>query len=197
MPSIHTFQGEFNGLEGTDLIIPPKALGQVVRLAGGNDKVNLFVSKNFAVFEMGPTTVYSRLIEGNFPNYEQVIPKDSPKKFEMPREELAAALRRVAILSDSVTRQVKMALKPERVELSVSTADVGEAMETIGVEYTGEPLDIGYNAFYFLEALRTMNSKNVNIALNTPTSPGIVTPTDQEKGEDLLCLIMPLRLPDA
>jgi DNA polymerase-3 subunit beta len=159
--------------------------------------VSLFVSKNFAVFEMGPTTVYSRLIDGNFPNYEQVIPKESPKKVEMRREELVAALRRVAILSDSVTRQVKMSLKPERVEFSVSTADVGEGRETVGVDYNGEPLDIGYNAVYLLEALRTMNSETVEVSLNTPTSPGIVVPSVQEKGEDLVCLVMPLRLPDA
>jgi DNA polymerase-3 subunit beta len=192
-----TFRGDFKGLEGKDLIIPPKAFAQVVRLAGGQDTVNLFVSKNFAVFEMGPTTVYSRLIDGNFPNYEQVIPKENPKHFQIPRSELAAALRRVSVLSDSVTRQVKMSLKPERVELSVSTADVGEGSETVGVEYQGEPIDIGYNAAYLLEALRTMESDNVQVSLNTATSPGILTPVGQEKEEDLLCLIMPLRLPDA
>jgi len=191
------FKGDFQGLEGRDLIIPPKALSQVVRLGAGHDKVNLFVSKNFAVFEVGPTTVYSRLIDGNFPNYEQVIPKESPKKFVMQRDELVAVLRRVAIFSDSVTRQVKMSLKPERVEFSVSTADVGEGKEAVGVDYTGEPLDIGYNAAYLLEALRTMSSDTVRISLNTPTSPGIVVPTEQKENEDLVCLIMPLRLPDA
>jgi DNA polymerase-3 subunit beta len=192
-----TFRGEFKGLEGQDLIIPPKAFAQVVRLSAGQETVKLFVSKNFAVFETGPSTIYSRLIDGNFPNYEQVIPKENPKKLELPRQELAAALRRVAVLSDSVTRQVKMSLKPERVELSVSTADVGEGSEAVGVDYSGEPLDIGYNAAYLLEALRTMESEKVQVALNTATSPGILTPSEQEKDEDLLCLIMPLRLPDA
>jgi DNA polymerase-3 subunit beta len=86
---------------------------------------------------VGPTTVYSRLIDGNFPNYEQVIPKENPKHFDMKRSELVAALRRVAILSDSVTRQVKMSVKPERVELSVNTADVGEGQEAVPIEYIG------------------------------------------------------------
>jgi DNA polymerase III subunit beta len=186
-----------SGLEGKDLIVPPKALGQVVRLAGGQEKVNLSVSKNFAVFEMGPTTVFSRLIDGNFPNYEQVIPKENPKTFMVKRDEFMAALRRVAVLSDSVTRQVKLSLKPEYVELSVSTADVGEGKEKIPVEYRGEPLDIGYNAAYVLDALRTMGSAEVKVALNTPTSPGVITPAEQEKNDDLVCLIMPLRLPEA
>jgi DNA polymerase-3 subunit beta len=79
----------------------------------------------------------------------------------------------------------------------VSTADVGEGSESVGVDYQGEPIDIGYNAAYLLEALRTMESDRVLVSLNTATSPGILTPVDQEKEEDLLCLIMPLRLPDA
>lgn len=191
------FAGDFSGLEGRDLIIPPKALSQVVRLAAGQDKVSLSVSKNFAVFEIGPTTVFSRLIDGTFPNYEQVIPKDNPKSFSVSREEFAAALRRVAVLSDNITRQVKMAVKPERVELSVSTADVGEAQWTIPVTYTGEPIAIGYNAAYLLDALRTMTSDDVEVSFNTPTSPGILRPVKEEKGEELTCLVMPLRLPDA
>lgn len=191
------FKGDFSGLEGRDLIIPPKALSQVVRLASGQSTVSLSVSKNFAVFEVGPTTVYSRLIDGNFPNYEQVIPKKNPISVALNREEFMASLRRVAILSDSVTRQVKLELKPERLEISVSTADVGEGQEAIAVEYTGEPLAVGYNANYLLEALRTMECDTVQLQLNTPTSPGLVTPSVQEKGEDLVCLVMPLRLPDA
>jgi DNA polymerase-3 subunit beta len=192
-----TFNGEFKGLEGKEFITPPKALSQVVRLSAGQDTVNLMISKNFAVFEVGPTTVYSRLIDGNFPNYEQVIPKDNPKKFTVKREPFIAALRRVAILSDNVTRQVKMSLLPERVELTVNTADVGEGSEAIGVDYSGDAIAIGYNAAYLLEALRTMYSEDVQLSLNTPTSPGLLMPANQDPNEDLLCLVMPLRLPEA
>ncbi|NNF06763.1 MAG: DNA polymerase III subunit beta [Candidatus Eisenbacteria bacterium] len=191
------FQGDFKGLEGRDLIIPPKALNQVVRLASGNPKVNLTVSRNFAVFEVGTTTVFSRLIDGNFPNYEQVIPKENPHRFHLDKEEFMGAIRRVSVLSDHVTRQIKLALKPERVELSVSTADVGEGQEALPVDYTGSEIAVGYNASYLLEALRTIPSNKIEMRLNTPTSPGILVPAEQEKEEDLLCLVMPLRLPDA
>ena len=191
------FKGEFKGLEGRDLLIPPKALAQVVRLAGGKETINLAVSKNFAVFEVGPTTVYSRLIDGNFPQYEQVIPKDNPKKFTVRREELIAALRRVAVLSDSVTRQIKLSVTKERIDLSVSTADVGEGQEMVSVQYAGEPLAVGYNAAYLLEALRTMDSEDVQVELNTALSPGILRPVQQVANEDLLCLVMPLRLQEA
>jgi DNA polymerase-3 subunit beta len=155
------------------------------------------VSKNFAVFEVGPTTIYSRLIDGNFPNYEQVIPKNNPKTFEVKREDLMSVLRRVSILADSVTKQVKMSLKPERVEFSVSTADVGEAKEQLGVAYAGEPVDIGFNAAYLLEAMRTMSGDTVRFSVNTSTSPGVMTPVEGGKDEDLVCLVMPLRLAES
>jgi len=133
----------------------------------------------------------------SFPNYEQVIPKNNPKQIDLKREDLISVLRRVAVLADNVTRQVKMTLKPERVEFSVSTADVGEAKEELGVEYRGEQLEIGYNANYLLEALRTMTTDMVRMSLNTPTSPGVLTPVDGDKDEELVCLVMPLRLAEA
>jgi DNA polymerase-3 subunit beta len=192
-----TFKGAFTGLEGRDLIIPPKALNQVVRLASGHAKVKLSVSKNFAVFEVGATTIYSRLIDGNFPNYEQVIPKNNTKTFDVKREDLMSVLRRVSILADGVTRQVKMSLKPERVEFSVSTADVGEGREPIGIAYTGEPVDIGFNAAYLLEAMRTMSGDAVRFSVNTSTSPGVMIPVEGGKDEELVCLVMPLRLAES
>ena len=191
------FQGDFKSLNGRDLIIPPKALNQVVRLASGAETISLAVSKNFAVFDMGPTIIYSRLIDGSFPKYEQVIPRDNPKKFRVARSEFIAALRRLSILSDTVTRQIKLSLKPGQVELSVSTADVGEGQETLAVEYEGDELAVGYNAAYLLDALKTMDSPEVLVQLDTPTSPGVLAPVTQEKDEDLLCLVMPLRLPEA
>jgi DNA polymerase-3 subunit beta len=191
------FRGPHKSLGAKDLIIPPKALNAVVRLSAGQETVALAVSKNFAIFELGPTTLFSRLIDGNFPNYEQVVPKESPRRVTVRRDGLIAALRRMVVLSDTQTRQIKLAVKPERIELSVSTADVGEGQETIPVDYSGEPLAIGYNAAYLLDALRTMDSDQVVIRLNTPTSPGVLAPVTQAEDEDLLCLVMPLRLPEA
>ena len=131
---------------GRDMIIPPKALQQVVRLAAGTVNVGLTVSKNYATFDLGNTTVYSRLIDGNFPNYEMVIPKTNPKEISIGREDLIAAVRRVSVLADSVTHQIKVSVRPERIELSVNTADVGEGSEQVPVTYSGDRLDIGYNA---------------------------------------------------
>lgn len=181
---------------GRDMIIPPKALQQVVRLAAGTVNVGLTVSKNYATFDLGNTTVYSRLIDGNFPNYEMVIPKTNPKQISIGREELIAAVRRVSVLADSVTHQIKVSVRPERIELSVNTADVGEGSEQVPVAYTGDPLDIGYNANYLLDILRSIDAKSVLLKLNTAVTAGIIEPEGMAEGESLLCLIMPLRLPD-
>ena len=189
------FKGEYQALD-QDLIVSPKALKEVVRLSAGQDTAKLTLDKSFAVFEAGPSTIYTRLIEGNFPNYEQVIPRQSPKRIHLNRAEFMDALDRVSVLSDNVTRQIKVALKPERIELSVSTADIGEGQESIGVDYADEPLAVGYNAIYLLDALKTIPTEKFELRLNHATSPGIVVPVEPDKNMDLLCLVMPLRLPE-
>lgn len=189
------FKGDYPAID-RDMIIPPKALHQVVRLASGTVSVGLMVSKNYAIFDLGSTTVYSRLIDGNFPNYEQVIPKTNPKQVSVNREEFIAAIRRVAVLADSITHQIKMSLRPERLELSVNTADVGEGQEQVPITYVGDRLDIGYNAAYLLDILRSIDNPSISIHLNTPITAGIIQPEGLPEGEDLLCLVMPLRLPD-
>lgn len=189
------FKGDYEAL-GRDMIIPPKALQQVVRLAAGTVNIGLRLSRNYATFDLGNTTVYSRLIDGNFPNYEMVIPKNNPKLVSVDREELISATRRVSVLADSVTHQIKLSVRPERLELSVYTADVGEGTEQVPISYSDEGLDIGYNSNYLLEILRSIDTKTVQLKLNTAVTAGIVEPEGMAEGEGLLCLIMPLRLPD-
>lgn len=189
------FTGDYPSLD-RDIIMPPKALHQVVRLAAGTVSVGLTISKNFAIFDLGATTVYSRLIDGAFPNYEQVIPKNNPKQVAINREGLIAAIRRVAVLADSSTHQIKLSLRPERLELSVNTADIGEGQEQLAVGYTGDRLDVGYNANYLLDILRSVDTAEVSLHLNTAVTAGILKPEGLPDNEDLLCLVMPLRLPD-
>jgi len=190
-----SFKGDYPAGD-QNMILPPKALHQVVRLASGTVNIALSLSKNYAIFDLGSTTVYSRLIDGTFPNYEQVIPKNNPKEVSVGREELIAGIKRVAVLADSVTHQIRLSLKPERLELSVNTADVGEGLEQIPVAFVGDKLDIGYNAVYLLDILRSIDTPTVTIHLNTPVSAGIIKPESLPEGEEMLCLVMPLRLPD-
>ena len=182
-----------------DVIVPLKALNQIQRLlALASGPVTVGISKNHARFVLGDTTLTTKLIEGPFPNYEQVLPKQNNKHLRVKREDLAQALERVSVFSDSLTRQVKLSLRANRLTLVVQTPDQGDATEELEAQYGSDDLDIGYNAAYLLDILRTIDSEEVDVRLNTPVTAGLVAPAPTDKGtsakEDLLCLVMPLRL---
>lgn len=183
----------------SDVIVPLKALHHLARLlSGATGPVGVGISKNHARFVVDETTLTTKLIEGPFPNYEQVLPKQNNKHLRVKREDLAQALERVSVFSDSLTRQVKLSLRPNRLTLIVQTPDQGEATEELEAQYGSDDLDIGYNAAYLLDILHTIDSEEVDIRLNTPVTAGLIAPRAPERvtpqQEDLLCLVMPLRL---
>jgi DNA polymerase-3 subunit beta len=189
-------KGKFGMKKGLSAIIPPKALAQTSRILGDFDgEVKVSLGKNYIAFQMGSADVYARLLEGPFPKYQQVIPKDNDKRMVVERSGLMAAMRRVSILSDALTRQVRLHLKPGRVALGARTADVGEASEELDVDYSGEELIIGFNASYLLEALRHIDSESIAMSLKSPVGAGLVEEDKPAKDtETYLCLVMPLRL---
>jgi DNA polymerase III subunit beta len=184
----------------SDVILPLKALNQLIRLIPGTSgPVEIAVSRNHARFTVEGSVLTTKLIEGPFPNYEQVLPKQNNKRLIANRDELAQALERVSVFSDSLTRQVKLAIRPDKVTLIVQTPDQGEATEELAVRYQSDDLDIGYNATYILDILRTMETDEVEVQLNTPVTASLLVPSGPvakgvKVGEDLLCLVMPLRL---
>jgi len=187
-----------NRLSGVaeDLILPPKALQLLAKMAAEyeEDLSVTFGEKNI-VFDLGPTTITSRLIEGPYPNYNQVIPSNNDKALRVGVEELTGGVRRVSILSNSLTRQVKFSLSKSGLELSATNQDVGgEAREKIPCEYTGDDLEIGYNAGYVLDILKNLESEKAEFCFSTSISAGIVKACDGPMKENYLCLIMPLRL---
>jgi DNA polymerase-3 subunit beta len=193
--------GAVKGAVKGDVIIPLKAMNHLQRLlADCGEPVHVELSRNHARFTIGPTSLTTKLIEGPFPNYEQVLPKNNTKQLHVKRDELAAALDRVSVFSDSLTRQVKFAISRNKLRLIVQTPDQGEATEELDVRYDAEDLDIGYNAGYILDILRTIDSDEVTIQLNTPVTAGLIVPTPPADAkatpalEGLLCLVMPLRL---
>jgi len=187
------------------LQLPAKTIGALGRMAAeATSPVEIAIStqRNHVAFRLrigaNEVVVYSRLLEGPFPNYEQVIPKNNPKTLTISRLALREALDRVATHSDNITHQVKFAVAPDEVRLSVNTADVGAGDESIDAKYDGDELEVGYNANYLLDILKTIETENVLFRLNTSISAGIVEPEGAlaEGTEDILCLIMPLRLPE-
>ncbi len=187
-----------NRLSGhqSSLIIPPKALSLVIKILGENDAdLGITFGEKNILFRVGDTVVTTRLIEGPYPNYEQVIPSGNDKRMIIDGATLMAGVRRVAVLSNSLTRQVKFSLSKDRLELSTTNQDIGgEATETLACRYDGSELEIGYNANYIIDILKNMESGDVVFELATSVSAGLVRPAEEAKTSEYLCLIMPLRL---
>lgn len=188
--------GDFGIKDEMGVIIPPKALNQVVRLLGGQEEVGVAIDKAFVGFFVGDTTVYTRRIEGTFPNYQQVIPKDNSNILVIDRGDLMSAARRVSLLADSKTHKIKMNLSKDRVKLTASTPDLGEAEEEVPATYSGEDMVIGYNASYVLDVLKTTDSDDIRFELSTAVGATILKPATEPEGESYICLVMPLRLAD-
>ena len=142
--------------------------------------------------------MFAVLIEGPYPNYEQVIPKDNDKYAIAGRNLLTQALRRMAVVASDQTHRVRLSFTTNTLRFAVETPDLGEAHEDLEVEYTGEPMEIGFNASYLLEVLRYMPGEDVKLTFKAPERAATIEPVSREGQTvpDYLCLVMPLRLLD-
>jgi DNA polymerase-3 subunit beta len=187
-----------NKLKGLheDIIVPPKALNLLAKLLGDEEKeIGVIIGENNIIFNLEDSILASRLIEGPYPNFEQVIPKDNDKKLIVNKELLMNTVRRVSILSNTLTHQIKFSLKKDNLELSSANFDLGgEAKETISCDYAAEPMDIGYNASYVLDILKQIDGDEAIFELGTPVSAGMVHSSEQRDEEECIYLLMPLRL---
>jgi DNA polymerase-3 subunit beta len=183
---------EVEGL-ASGVIIPRKGLAELKRLVDEDDadEVQLGFEGNSALVRKGGVTLVTRLIEGEFPGYQQVLPKLARWRLVAPVEELARALRRVALLSAERSRAVRVELAKGRIQVSAKNPDVGEAHEELDADYDGEPLAIAFNAGYLLDALAAAGSKEVEVGLQDELSPVQLRPTDDA---DTLAVVMPMRL---
>ena len=180
-----------------DVIVPPKVLNLIPKFIASDDQeIGIIFGENNIIFNLGDIILTSRLLEGPYPNFDQVIPQDNDKKLTVSREDLAGAVRRVSILSNALTHQVKFSIKDNALTLSTTNADVGgEGKEVLECDFTGDEIDIGYNANYVAEILTKMESEEVIFELSTSVSAGVIYSTEVPK-DDFLCLVMPLRLAD-
>ena len=132
-----------------------------------------------------------RLIEGEFPNYQQVIPKEMGAQVLLNADLLIQALRRVVLLSSERSRAVKFELTESQLVISSNNPDLGDAREELDIEYSGEPLSIGFNARYLQDALGASHAKEIQLAFLDDLSPARITPTDDP---DTLAVVMPMRI---
>lgn len=185
------------GTGGTgDLIVHPRALAQVQKLFSANDEVEVARSENHLGFRGEGVQIYTRLIEGPYPNYDQVIPKDNDKVLVADKAALNGAIRRMAIVASDQTHRIRLSLGGPMLKFSVQTPDLGEASEEMPIEYDGAPLEIGFNANYLLELLRYMPADEVKLSFKAPERAATMEPVGNEDTPEFLCLVMPLRLLD-
>jgi len=188
-------EDQVKGEEETAVIVPPQALSQIVKLLGGHEgSVEITLGETQILFDLGHAHLLSRLIEGPYVDYTQVIPQSNEKELKIASEDLLPAVRRVSILSSSYTRQVRFKLSSGQVELSAASPEIGgEAREVIPAEYSEEEMEIGYNAQFLMEILRKMDTPGIRFELNNHVTAALLKPTEQKEGDDYFCLLMPLR----
>ncbi len=177
-----------------DVIVPPKALNTLKTYSEGQKEVKVSIGENSVSFDMADATIYSRLLEGPFPNYQRVIPAKNEKELIVSRSALAEAVKRVSILSDSLTRQVVFSIAKNKLTLNVSTQELGEASEEIDASFSGDPMDVGYNANYIIDVLRTMDAEEIAFLLDRADNAGLVKPSTDGGNLKQLCIVMPLRI---
>jgi DNA polymerase-3 subunit beta len=179
-------EGESPELEA---IIPARALGELGRIAQSGDTIELGVHENQVAFVADDVWLTSRRIDGQFPNYKQLLPETFEHDVALPRTELLDVVRRVAVMAQ---RNSPLRLKFAEGELTVSaqTQDIGEARETMPAGFSGEPLEIGFNAEFLREGVESVAADEILLRLISPLRPGLLT----ADGDDFWYLIMPIRL---
>jgi DNA polymerase III subunit beta len=172
-----------------DAIMPARALQEVTRIAAGADEVQLGLHENHVFFGADGTWLTTRRIDGQFPNYRQLLPEQFEHEVVLPREELLEVVRRVSLMAQ---RNSPLRLRFAEGELTVSavTQDVGEARESIPAPYSSEALEIGFNAEFLRDGLESVDSESVRLKLISPLRPAVL----EGDGDDYVYLIMPIRL---
>ena len=160
-----------------------------------NDELTVSFNNNHLFVKHGTTELSCRLIDARFPDYKVVIPADNPYKLVVNKNDFQSALRRVSIFSNKSTNQVVLNISGSELQLAAQDVDFSfEGNERMKCQYNGEDLQIAFNAKFLIEMLHATESDEVTVELSTPTKAGIIKPSEQEDGEELLMLVMPLML---
>jgi DNA polymerase-3 subunit beta len=175
-------------------ILPKKTLGELARLLQeGASDIRYERGENHLFFHVGDRLLISRMIDGQFPAYERVIPKNNDKRIEFDRDRVTNAVKRVALLSNERSRAVKFQIDNGKVDVTSSSPDLGEAKETLPVEYSGGPLQICFNAQYVLDFLSAVSTDLISLDLKDEMSQAVMKPVGAE-GYDYTYVIMPMRV---
>ncbi|HET6963595.1 MAG TPA: DNA polymerase III subunit beta [Acidimicrobiales bacterium] len=178
--------------QGQKVLVPARALGELQRILSSADTLTVRLGTNDAGFEVGPVVLTTRLIEGDFPNYNQLIPQSSPNRLVVSRDPLVEAVRRMRLLIRESTTPVRIALRSEGIELSVATQDLGQAKEEIDAKYEGAEMTIAFNPSYLVDAVEAAGGEEVVVEMVDALKPAVIRPSE---GQDYIHLLMPVRVP--
>ncbi len=181
------------GIDGElEANIPARAMRELARIVSteGVDQVAVALSRNQAVFQAGAIVLNTRLIEGQFPNFRQLLPESYEHDIRLPRPELLDVTRRVSQLAQR-NAPLRLSFAPGELKVAASTPDVGDAEETMPAAFDGEPLEIGFNPDFLREGIESVEGDEVMLRLISPLRPGLLQPVDNE---DFRYLVMPIRL---
>ncbi len=180
---------EFPASHETDFIIPTKAVQELQRLLGENGDAIARLSDNQIVFEVGSSVIVSKLIEGNYPNYRQVIPGEAKETLKLGREALLETARRVSLLSSEKSNSVKLVVGDGGIDVTANSPDIGEAKESMSVNYGGKEIAIAFNPEFLMAPLRNLEDEEVQLDLIDEMSPGVLRGSGS-----FLYVLMPMRV---
>lgn len=170
------------------IIIPIKTIHELNRNLKDEGQLSLVVGANQALFDLGGVVVISRLIEGEFPDYKQVIPAASENKMKVGRSQFLLAVKRASLLATPDYQGVKLEVFKNKLVISKSTPDVGESREELAVEYQGRELVIGFNPVYLIDILKNLNEEIINLELTDSEKPGVI------RTGGYVYIVLPMRL---
>lgn len=183
------YEAEFPDSQETDFILPTKAVHELQRLLEGDEEVRIRVGSSQVMFELNRNILYSKLIDGTYPNFRQVIPGEARHRITFEREGLLHSIQRVSLLSSDKASSVKLHFGAGEVKISASSADLGEAEETIPVKYSGDEMLIAFNPEYLMAPLRNLTPDEVHLDVIDELNPGVIRINDP-----FLYVIMPMRV---
>jgi len=180
---------EFPASHEMDIIIPAKAIGELQRMLGTEGDAVVRLSGNQISFEIGGSVIVSKLIEGNYPNYKQVIPGKRKERITINREEFLNTVRRVSLLTSESSNSVKLTFSEGNIDVQANSKDIGEAQEPIIVEYGGEEFAIAFNPEFLMAPLKNLSDESIHLDIIDGMSPGVI-----RLDSSFLYVIMPMRV---
>ncbi|MEI7501081.1 MAG: DNA polymerase III subunit beta [Bacteroidota bacterium] len=190
-------RGDLKSTDSASFILPKKPMNLLKNLLSSQDvPVTIEYNKTNAFFSFSNVHLICRLIDGKYPNYDAVIPKENPNKLTIDRHALLTTIRRVSIFANQSTHQIRFKVSGQELLLSAEDIDFSnEARERLSCSYEGEDLEIGFNSKFLVEMLSNIETDEVRLEMSAPNRAGILTPVNGEnKDEDILMLVMPVML---